>query len=41
MNTVAAKIPSVFHTNVDAEGKNKRGEHKRIFITKERNPSIQ
>ena len=29
MNTVAAKIPSVFHRNIDAEGKKKRGEHER------------
>ena len=40
MNTVAAKIPSVFHRNVDAEGKKKREEHERIFNTKEMNPSI-
>ena len=26
MNTVAAKIPSVFHRNVDTEGKKKKGE---------------
>ena len=29
MNTVVAKIPSVFHKNVDAEGKKKREEHER------------
>ena len=38
MNTVAAKIPSVFHRNVDAEGKKKRGEHERNFNNKEKNP---
>ena len=38
MNTVAAKIPSVFHRNVDAEGKKKRGEHERSFNNKEKNP---
>ena len=40
MNTVAAKIPSVLHRNVDAEGKKNRGELERIFNTKEKNPSI-
>ena len=38
MNIVAAKIPSVFHRNVDAEGKKKRGEHERSFNNKEKNP---
>ena len=38
MNTVAAKIPSVFHRNVDAEGTKKRGEHERSFNNKEKNP---
>ena len=38
MKTVATKIPSVFHRNVDAEGKKKRGEHERSFNNKEKNP---
>ena len=37
MNTVAAKIPSVFHRNVDAEGKKKRVEHGRSCNNKEKN----
>ena len=37
MNTVTAKIPSVFHRNVDAEGKKKRVEHGRSCNNKEKN----
>ena len=38
MNTVAAKIPSVFHRNVDTEGKKKKGEHERSFNHEVKNP---
>ena len=38
MNTVAAKIPSVFHRNVDTEGKKKKGEHERSSNHEVKNP---